>query len=88
MGDEDISDLYERINGVEQRLTLFDQSYDTNLCVVKDLQIMIRSNIGEVEKREPNRTNSCGLVGIEVFKINYSSHRKMFMKINNVKSRF
>ena len=60
-----------------------DQNYDTNLQrVVKDLRIMIQSNNGgEVEKREPNRTNPCGLVGIELFKINYSSYRRTFMEI-------
>ena len=56
--------------------------------VVKDLQIMIWSNIGrEVENREPNRTKSSGLVGIELFKMNYSSYRRMFIRINDVRSR-
>ena len=39
LGNEDISNLYERINGVEQRLTLFDKYYDTNLR--RHLQITI-----------------------------------------------
>ena len=42
LGAEDISNLYERINGVVQRLTLYDRNYNTNLQhVVKDLQITI-----------------------------------------------
>ena len=30
-GREDFANLYERINGVVKRLTLFDKYYDTNL---------------------------------------------------------
>ena len=76
MGDnEDVSVLYPTINGVEQKFTLFDNDYDiTTRWLVKDLTTRIWSHIsGAVKEKEPDRTNPCGLVGIELFRINYGT---------------
>ena len=79
LGDnEDVSVLYPTINGVEQKLTLFDNDYDTTTRrTVKDLNIRIRSHISRmVKEKEPDRINPCGLVGIELFRINHETYGK------------
>ena len=79
LGDnEDVFVLYPTINEVEQTFTLFDNDYDkTSLRLVKDLTIRIRSHInGTVKEKEPDRTNPYGLVGIELFRINYETYGK------------
>ena len=70
--------LYPTINRVEQHLTLFDTDFDTNKrCVTRDLMIRMRCYVGgRVKDADPTRTNPEGVVGYELYRINYASYGK------------
>ena len=71
--NENTSVLYPTINGVQQRLTLFDRDFDMSKGhVVKDLMIRTQSYMGRtVKKADPTRTNPEGVVGYELYKITH-----------------